>query len=185
MTFSKNNEMILNEKYLIITDLYLIICSSINEKNKTRVIIDFYSLLNNIENIIDFNTENKNKENLSCFELTWEKNSPSKYSYSICTEPEERREIMDLLITRKIKLISKFKYFYYEQMNDIEDLKKVSEIKEKIFSKFNDETTFNSLSFIYQKIIELYSMKNDDGYQPYMNKLKNLIINYDNTQKGK
>ena len=70
MTFSKNNEMILNEKYLIITDLYLIICSSINEKNKTRVIIDFYSLLNNIENIIDFNTENKNKENLSCFELT-------------------------------------------------------------------------------------------------------------------
>ena len=185
MTFSKNNEMILNEKYLIITDLYLIICSSINEKNKTRVIIDFYSLLNNIENIIDFNTENKNKENLSCFELTWEKNSPSKYSYSICTEPEERREIMDLLITRKIKLISKFKYFYYEQMNDIEDLKKVSEIKEKIFSKFNDETTFNSLSFIYQKIIELYSMKNDDGFQPYMKKLKDLIVNFDTNHKEK
>jgi hypothetical protein len=92
---------------------------------------------------------------------------------------------MDLLITRKIRLISKFKYFYSEQISDIQDLIKISEIKEKIFSKFNDDITFHSLSFIYQKIIELYSMKNDESFQPYMKKLKELIINFDNKQKEK
>ena len=177
--------MELNEKYLIITDSNLIICSPISEKNKSRVQINFYSLLNYIQNIIDFYTDNKNKEQLTCFELTWEKNSPSKFTNSICTEPDERREIMDLLITRKIRLISKFKYFYSEQNSDIEELKKISEIKEKIFAKYNDEYTFHSLSYIYQKIIELYSMKNDDGFQPYMKKLKDLIVNFDNNHKEK
>ena len=174
-----------NEKFLIITDSNLIICSPINEKNKTKVQINFYSLLNNIQNIIDFYTENKNKEQLTCFELTWEKNSPSKFTNSICTEPDERREIMDLLMTRKVRFIRKFKYFYSEQISDIQDLIKISEIKEKIFAKYNDEYTFHSLSYIYQKIIELYSMKNDESFQPYMKKLKELIINFDNKQKEK
>ena len=50
---------------------------------------------------------------------------------------------------------------------------------------FDDDITFRYSSCIYQKIIELYSIKNIVVYQPFMKKLKELIVNFDNNQKGK
>lgn len=132
-----------------------------------------------IQNIIDFYINKNNNEQLYCIEFSWEKNTSFKYTKTLSVEPEERKEIMDLIIQRKIKLLNKFKYIFDENNNnDLDELKKVVEIKEKIFNKYKNEFSFNSLSKVYKKIIELFSIKNDDNCHFYMKKLQELILNY-------
>lgn len=131
-----------------------------------------------IQNIIDFYINIKNNEQLYCIEFSWEKNISNKYLKNLSVEPEERKEIIDLIIQRKIKLLNKFKYIFDEDTNDVEELKKIVEIKEKIMNKYKDEFSFNSLSQIYKKLIELFSIKNESDFQLYMKKLQELILNY-------
>ena len=131
-----------------------------------------------IQNIIDFYINIKNNEQLYCIEFSWEKNISNKYLKNLSVEPEERKEIIDLIIQRKIKLLNKFKYIFDEDTNDVEELKKIVEIKEKIMNKYKDEFSFNSLSQIYKKLIEIFSIKNKSDFQLYMKKLQELILNY-------
>jgi hypothetical protein len=81
-----------------------------------------------IQNIIDFYINIKNNEQLYCIEFSWEKNISNKYLKNLSVEPEERKEIIDLIIQRKIKLLNKFKYIFDEDTNDVEELKKIVEI---------------------------------------------------------
>ena len=83
-----------------------------------------------------------------------------------------------MIIQRKIKLLNKFKYIFDEDTNDVEELKKIVEIKEKIMNKYKDEFSFNSLSQVYKKLIEIFSIKNKSDFQLYMKKLQELILNY-------
>ena len=131
-----------------------------------------------IQNIIDFYINIKNNEQLYCIEFSWEKNISNKYLKNLSVEPEERKEIIDLIIQRKIKLLNKFKYIFDEDTNDVEELKKIVEIKEKIMNKYKDEFSFNSLSQVYKKLIEVFSIKNKSDFQLYMKKLQELILNY-------
>ena len=131
-----------------------------------------------IQNIIDFYINIKNNEQLYCIEFSWEKNISNKYIKNLSVEPEERKEIIDLIIQRKIKLLNKFKYIFDEDTNDVEELKKIVEIKEKIMNKYKDEFSFNSLSQVYKKLIEIFSIKNKSDFQLYMKKLQELILNY-------
>jgi hypothetical protein len=131
-----------------------------------------------IQNIIDFYINIKNNEQLYCIEFSWEKNISNKYLKNLSVEPEERKEIIDLIIQRKIKLLNKFKYIFDEDTNDVEELKKIVEIKEKIMNKYKDEFSFNSLSQVYKKLIEIFSIKNKSDFQLYMKKLQELILNY-------
>ena len=127
---------------------------------------------------IDFYINIKNNEQLYCIEFSWEKNISNKYLKNLSVEPEERKEIIDLIIQRKIKLLNKFKYIFDEDTNDVEELKKIVEIKEKIMNKYKDEFSFNSLSQVYKKLIEIFSIKNKSDFQLYMKKLQELILNY-------
>ena len=77
-----------------------------------------------IQNIIDFYINIKNNDQLYCIEFSWEKNISNKYLKNLSVEPEERKEIIDLIIQRKIKLLNKFKYIFDEDTNDVEELKK-------------------------------------------------------------
>ncbi len=95
ITFNKKNEYQLIEKYLILTDTNILICSSINIYNKTRIQIEFYAFILTIKNINDFYTEGKNKEQLNCIDFTWEKNAPFKYDYTLCIQPEEKKDLID------------------------------------------------------------------------------------------
>ena len=131
-----------------------------------------------IQNIIDFYINIKNNEQLYCIEFSWEKNISNKYIKNLSVEPEERKEIIDLIIQRKIKLLNKFKYIFDEDTNDVEELKKIVEIKEKIMNKYKDEFSLNSLSQVYKKLIEVFSIKNKSDFQLYMKKLQELILNY-------
>jgi len=180
----KLNEKQMFEKYLIITDKNILICTPIDVKNKTKIKIDFYSLIIYIKEPIEF-SDNKNKENLSGIIFEWEEKSPFIYENIIFTQPEERKEIIDEINTKKLRLLSKFKYFFNDKIDDIQILKEIAEIKEKIFNKFKDEFTFESLNKIYQKLIEIYSKIDDDNFKVYNEKLKKLLIEYDNLLTGK
>jgi hypothetical protein len=72
-----------------------------------------------------------------------------------------------------------------DDIEDLEALKKIADVKEKIYNKYKDEYSFSTLSKVYQKIIELYSVKNNEEFLPYMKKLKELITNFDNMEKEK
>ena len=69
--------------------------------------------------------------------------------------------------------------FYNNHLNNIEQIEKIIDIKEKILEKENDENIFKSIIELYQKIIEIITIKNDDGFQIYMNKLHKMIEKYD------
>ena len=74
----------------------------------------------------------------------------------------------------------RFDLFYSNSINNVVQLEKIISIKEKILEKEKDDTIFQSIIELYQKIIEIYTVQNDDGYQKYMDKLHQLIKKYNN-----
>ena len=70
--------------------------------------------------------------------------------------------------------------YYSNSINNVVQLEKIISIKEKILEKEKDENIFQSIIELYQKIIEIYTVQNDDGYQKYMDKLYQLIKKYNN-----
>ena len=48
----------------------------------------------------------------------------------------------------------------------------------KVLEMKKDEKVFNEIIECYQKIIEIFTINNDDGYQIYTNKLHESISNY-------
>ena len=68
--------------------------------------------------------------------------------------------------------------YYSNSINNVVQLEKIISIKEKILEKEKDENIFQSIIELYQKIIEIYTIQNDDGFQKYMDKLHQMIKKY-------
>jgi len=79
---------------------------------------------------------------------------------------------------KKNSLKYRFNLFCNNSINNVEELEKIILIKEKILEKEKDDTIFQSIIELYQKIIEIYTIQNDDGFQKYMDKLHQMIKKY-------
>jgi hypothetical protein len=171
--------LIFEPRYLFITDNHLIIFHNIDEKKRYLCVISFYAEIQTIEKISKTTIDDIQLNEKSCFKIIWEQGANNVYNDIISVSQDKINYIIDLIMEKKNSLKYKYDLFYNNHLNNIEQIEKIIDIKEKILEKENDENIFKSIIELYQKIIEIITIKNDDGFQIYMNKLHKMIEKYD------
>lgn len=122
-------------------------------------------------------------EEKSCIKFIWEPGAPNIYLNKISLPKSEINSIIDLIMNKKKSLKNRFSYFSNNTLNDIQEIEKIISIKEKILKKEEDEFIFRGIIELYQKIIEICTVQNDDGFQKYIDKLHKIIEKYDGFKK--
>lgn len=160
------------------TDNYIIILHSIDEKNQSSCVISFYSEIQNIEKISKTMIDDIELNEKSCMKFIWEPGAINTLYNVIAVSQLKINYIIDFIMEKKNSLKYRFNLFYNNSINNVEELEKIILIKEKILEKEKDDTIFQSIIELYQKIIEIYTIQNDDGFQKYMDKLHQMIKKY-------
>ena len=88
-------------------------------------------------------------------------------------------------MTKKTQLISKFDLFLSNFNNDINLFYKIIQIKKNILEENPNDLTFRTITDLYQKIIEIYSQNCNEGYDLYVNKLHEIIKQYEKMKENK
>jgi len=88
-------------------------------------------------------------------------------------------------MTKKTQLISKFDLFLSNFNNDINLFYKIIQIKKNILEENPNDLTFRTITDLYQKIIEIYSQNSNEGYDLYVNKLHEIIKQYEKMKENK
>ncbi len=115
-----------------------------------------------------------------CMKFIWEPGAINTLYNVIAVSQLKINNLIDCIMEKRNSLKYRFDLFYSNSINNVVQLEKIISIKEKILEKEKDEIIFQSIIELYQKIIEIYTVQNDDGYQKYMDKLHQLIKKYNN-----
>jgi hypothetical protein len=129
--------------------------------------------------MIRLSLEDKNFNDKYCLKIVWNDYCPFYLDNLISYSNGSLSTIIDDINSRKNKITSKFQYFYKGENNSVEDLERIIHIKMKILEMRKEENIFNEIIECYQKIIEIYTIYNDDGHEIYIKKLHELIKKYD------
>lgn len=166
--------------YFVLTDVSVLLMS-IDNKDKSRCFVDFYSEIILIDSILrsqlDFDRhEFKNKAGLI---LQWNYKAKATFNNTILINQVGNKDFQDELMNRKNALAQQYTLYSTNADHDMQAMKKIISIKEQFLSKSNDHYTFNCLVKLYQQIIEMYTAMNEKGYIVYVEKLQNLNKKYD------
>lgn len=177
---TKNEED--NIAYLIITDIHFIFLKpETPQKNRAKIIY--------IGNIVDFDSFiqqqiiSKEEENSYVIvQIKYKENIKTKFLYYL-TFNKETFEFINMIFTQRKKKFEKIFTLYYpynnfdsSHMNDIDKLNKIISIREEnIKEKQNYFFAVKNLIELYQKMIEIYSMNDDDTYKDYVSKFQNIV----------
>jgi len=174
----KNKNIILEDKYLIVTDIHILIFQIENEKYKNECRIESYEEIINIKNIDDYQIERKENEFLEALNFSWINENDESFVGPIIIKLEDKTDLIEIIMIKKAQLNSKFNLFLNNEENDIKVLSDIINIKEKILEKNPDDFTFRTITELYQKIIEIHSKNNNNGFDHYIKKLHETIEKY-------
>jgi hypothetical protein len=85
---------------------------------------------------------------------------------------------------KKYSLMNRFELVSSNSLNNVTQIEEIITIKEKILKKEEDEFIFRSVIELYQRIIEILSIQNDNNFQIYMDKLHKIIEKYNGFSKN-
>lgn len=170
--------------YLIITKNNLIFLKQGHRPHRNLCKIKYIINIIGIERIRRFLKEGEKFEGLSCFKIVANKNeniNDSIFSKTICVEDNNFivKEINDLINKRKNDLMYYFKLFENSNNNDVNELEKIIEIKERIIEEKPDENIFYQIQGLYNKLIEMSSNMEQIDYSAYVKKLQKFLDHYD------
>ena len=181
----KNKNIILEDKYLIVTDIHILIFQIENEKYKNECRIESYEEIINIKNIDDYQIERKENEFLEALNFSWINENDESFVGPIIIKLEDKTDLIEIIMIKKAQLNSKFNLFLNNEENDIKVLSDIINIKEKILENVPDDFTLRTITELYQEIIEIYSKNNNNGFDAYITKLHNTIEKYDKMKSEK
>ena len=178
-------ELILENKYFIITDIHILFFNVGDYEFKNECKLEFYGEIMNITIVNEFQIENQNDYFLDAINFEWTNDCENKFNDTIIVDFEDQANIIELIMTKKAQLMSKFDLFLSNDSNDINLFYKIIEIKKNILEKNPNDFTFRTITDLYQKIIEIYSQNSNDGYDLYINKLHDIIKKYEEMKQNK
>ena len=178
-------ELLLENKYFLITDIHILIFNIGDYNFKNECKLEFYGEIMNITIVNEFQIENQNDYFLDAINFEWTNDCENKFNDTIIVDFEDQANIIELIMTKKAQLMSKFDLFLSNSQNDINLLYKVIEVKKNILEKNPNDITFRTITDLYQQIIEKYSEISDDGYDLYINKFHDIIKKYEEMKQTK
>jgi hypothetical protein len=206
----KEINIIKEHKYILITDVHILIFTPI-VSNKSIGKLIFVGELKDIvsfKGVKVFNSGNPNDKTISnrfgvviewakCEKYDKAKLNNCRFDNVIIIDNEQNKSFIELVKVRSRKLIDNFSFFQ-EDLNKsqttynlakfsdsyVKQLIELIEYRESLIEKENnnDDSILRDLMLLYQKIIEIFSAKNNEKYLVYMEKLHSLI---ENTKRNK
>ena len=67
--------------------------------------------------------------------------------------------------------------------NSVDQLSKMIDIKEAFLSQCYNDFCLKCVNEMYLKIIEIYSIQNDDNFKPFLERMHKLFVKYDQKDK--
>ena len=177
----KENKTIFYDRYFLITSTTFIILESVDEKYKNICRINYVGDLFAIEKIDRFiNTEEEYKE-LSCFQIKWNKNYSNKLNIPMCGETKTFvvKNLCECLENRRDTMKKLFKIIQKNDSIDIKTYEKIIDIKMKLIEDKINDSIYEEINSLYQKIIEVLASSNGNDFKKYLEKLQNFINKYD------
>ena len=171
-----------NMAYLIITDIHFIFLRpETPQKNRARIlylgnIVDFDSFIQQQIN----STEEESNDVL--VQIKYKENIKAKFTYNLKFNKNTFEFISMILNQRKTKFEKIFKLYYpfnnfdSSDISHIDKLKQIINIREQsIKEKHNEFYAVKDLIELYQKMIEIYSMNDDETYKDYVSKFQSIV----------
>ena len=179
--YSNENELILVDKYLLITLSTIIILEPVKEKTKNICTINYIGELFALEKIEKYENNNSIFEDYYCFKLIWNNNISQKYTNIICIEKEGniKKDISDLMLVRRDIIINNFKFIEKNENLEVDDYKFIINIKKMLVQKEPNEIIYDEINKCYRKIIEILSNYEDENIQKYLDELHKFIEDYE------
>jgi hypothetical protein len=193
--------------YLIITDIFIlkfVPCQlKCCDKNKPNLAV--YGELRDIKEIKqtkiysseEFKKKSKDKNNefnnktYIGFVISWNK-SESSFDGNFIIESDKIENFIKLIETRRGLLLNQFSFFQDDLMklntnnflskadeDSTQNLITLIEYREQHLETEYKEEIMKDLMIMYQKVIEIFSTRNDQRFMIYIEKLHNLINKYD------
>lgn len=171
-----------NMAYFIITDIHFIFLRpETPQKNKAKIlylgsIVDFDSFIQQQIN----STEEENNDVL--VQIKYKENIKAKFSYYLNFN-KNTFEFVNMILNQRKKKIEKIFKIYYpfnnfdsSDISHIDKLKQIINIREQsIKEKHNEFYAVKDLMELYQKMIEIYSMNDDETYKDYVSKFQSIV----------
>ena len=175
---TKNNKHIIEDRYIIITDLFFILLNSniANINDKSICLMLFYGKLDSINAIkhIDFHIESSNKQ---AYIIEWKPSATIIYNNILLLD--DPYELMTLISLRQSK-IDMFKYVHRREETSIEKLTEMIKIKEDCLDKYYDKYAFKCINEMYNRIIDICTMHNNgDDLITYNQKMRALFKKFE------
>lgn len=171
-----------NMAYFIITDIHFIFLRpETPQKNRARIlylgnIVDFDSFIQQQIN----STEEESNDVL--VQIKYKENIKAKFTYNLKFNKNTFEFISMILNQRKTKFEKIFKLYYpfnnfdSSDISHIDKLKQIINIREQsIKEKHNEFYAVKDLIELYQKMIEIYSMNDDETYKDYVSKFQSIV----------
>lgn len=171
-----------NMAYFIITDIHFIFLRpETPQKNRARIlylgnIVDFDSFIQQQIN----STEEESNDVL--VQIKYKENIKAKFTYYLKFNKNTFEFISMILNQRKTKFEKIFKLYYpfnnfdSSDISHIDKLKQIINIREQsIKEKHNEFYAVKDLIELYQKMIEIYSMNDDETYKDYVSKFQSIV----------
>ena len=171
-----------NMAYFIITDIHFIFLRpETPQKNRARIlylgnIVDFDSFIQQQIN----STEEESNDVL--VQIKYKENIKAKFTYYLKFNKNTFEFISMILNQRKTKFEKIFKLYYpfnnfdSSDISHIDKLKQIINIREqRIKEKHNEFYAVKDLIELYQKMIEIYSMNDDETYKDYVSKFQSIV----------
>ena len=182
-----SKETLFIQMYIIITKNNLIFLKPENETNKNLCKIKYVINLIGIERLRRFLKEGEIFLGLSCFKIVNNKYINNSiltdiFELTICVEENHLfvKQINELIDNRKSEILKWFKYFENSQINDLNQIETIIEIKKNIIKKNFNESIFYQIHGLYNKLIELSSNKDEGSdFSIYVKKLQEFLEDYD------
>ena len=172
----KNNKHIIEDRYIIITDLFFILLNPALANDKSICTMSFYGKLDSINAIkeIPFNIESSNKQ---AYIIEWKPSATRIYSNILLLD--DPMELMTLISIKQSRIDS-FKYVHGNEETNIQKLTEMIKIKEDCLEECYDKYAFKCINEMYSRIIEISTLHNDgDSLITYNQKMQTLFKKFE------
>lgn len=176
----EGNHTIFDERFLIITKSSFMILKSIDMFSKNLCLLTYVGDLIGVEEIKRFIKPQEEFQKFSCFQFEWNEYAINTFKTTLCSELNtlNAKKITEKIKERKEIMKSTFKYFENSLVNDTQTIEKIISIKQDLISNNVNDNIFEQIHRLYKRIIDIYITLNDQDSKIYIEKLKNVIDNY-------
>lgn len=169
------------DRYIILTDIYFLLFDPLpNQKDQSKLL--FWG---DIRQLTNLKLTYLSEEKCDSVTLEWKNGKEVQITFELTFVDITIKDFMEISSAKVENLTKKYKMFHddfwkYGELNSFsyenkDYLINVIKSKEKVLKESKSIFLINELITLYNKIIEILSIENDEIFKKYLNKVQNIL----------